>query len=274
MASSLSRRTVRRRVSPVRLAAVLACLTIALAAAEPVWAQDKTLSEGHPVRLGDAFPIGTGDGAVLASTGVIVPRRGHARGLLPLELQYGIFSRTQLSLGTALSSHPHETDDPRAGDLDVNVRVNFGPETTVLPSLAGLLGVTFPTGVDATAYEVVVKAYATKTVAQQVDLHLNVEEDISDRARAGDRQARYRLVLGASYVIPTHATLMLVGDVFTDQATRVGDPNTVGVEVGVRYRLSAAVYWDAGLGTDLAGPGDRSRFFFTTGLTVGFRLGR
>jgi hypothetical protein len=121
---------------------------------------------------------------------------------------------------------------------------------------------------------VVLKGYATKTILGMIDLHLNAEEDVSDRADPGDRQARYRLALGASAVVPIHAPLLLVADVFTDQAARVRDPDTVGVEVGVRYRLAAAVYWDAGIGTTLAGPGDRSRFFFTTGVTVGFSLGR
>jgi hypothetical protein len=249
-------------------------VALAVACALPVWAQDKTLSEGHPVRLGDAFPIASGEGALLVATGVSVPRRGHPRALFPVELQYGVFTRTQLSVGTALSSHPHEADDPRAGDLDVSVRVNFGRQTTLWPTLAALIGVTFPTGVDSTTYGVVLKGYATKTVNQEIFLHLNAEEDVSDRARAGDRQARYRLALGASYVVPTLASLMLVGDVFADQAARVRDPSTVGVEIGVRYRVSPAVYWDAGVGTALAGPGDRDRFFFTTGFTVGFDVGR
>ena len=61
-----------------------------------------------------------------------------------------------------------------------------------------------------------------------------------------------------------------MGDVFADQAARVRGPDTLGVEIGVRYRVSPAVYWDAGLGTALAGPGDRDRFVFTTGLTLGF----
>jgi hypothetical protein len=253
---------------------VLAALAVALVIASAAQGQDKTLTEGHPVRLGDAFPIATGEGAVLGAASVTIPRRGSALGLFPVEVQYGIFPRTQLTVGSTLSSHPHEADDPRAGDLDVNVRMNLGAETRFLPSMAGLLGVTFPTGVDSTAYVVIAKAYATKTIAQQVDVHLNVEEDLSDRADSDERQARYRLALGASAVIPTYAALMLVGDVFADQAKRIGTPTTVGLEMGLRYRLSPTIYWDAGVGTDVAGPADRRRFFFTTGLSVGFKVGR
>ena len=83
------------------------------------------------------------------------------------------FERTQLSLGTTLSTHPHEADDPRAGDLDVSVRVNFGRQTALVPTLAALVGATFPTGVDSRAYGVVLKGYATKTILGMVDLHLN-----------------------------------------------------------------------------------------------------
>jgi hypothetical protein len=72
-----------------------------------------------------------------------------------------------------------------------------------------------------------------------------------------------------------YVDVTVVGDVFADQAARLHEATTiVGVEVGVRYRLSATVYWDAGVGTEFAGPGDRNRFTFTTGVTIGFNLGR
>jgi hypothetical protein len=248
----------------------LLLVAITLAPLPSAHAEDRTLSEGHPVRLADAFPIATGEGALLAGAGVLVPRRGEARAIFPVELQYGIFTRTQLSIGTTLSSNPHEADDPRSGDLDLSVRVNFGRETPILPTFAALLGATLPTGTDSRAYGVTAKAYATKTIGRSLFLHLNAEEDVSDRVERGERRARYRLVSGASWTIPRLATLAVVGDVFTDQATRRGDPSTVGAEVGVRSRLTASIYWDAGAGTTFAGPGDRARFFFTTGVTIGF----
>ena len=44
----------------------------------------------------------------------------------------------------------------------------------------------------------------------------------------------------------------------------------VGVELGLRYQLTPRIVWDVGMGTEFAGPADRSRFLFGTGFSFGF----
>jgi len=44
----------------------------------------------------------------------------------------------------------------------------------------------------------------------------------------------------------------------------------VGVELGFRHQLTHRVVVDVGVGTELAGPAERSRFFAAAGLSVGF----
>lgn len=237
-------------------------------------AQDKTLTEGRPLtRLGDAFPVGPGDGAVYGGVFATFQRASPNRVLTPIQIVYGPLPQTQLGLGTSLASHPHDTDDPHPGDLSASLRVNFGRETLLVPSFAAAFAVTVPTGVDsrATVYEL--KGYASKTLGFSLYGHLNAAVDVTDRVERGDRRARYKVALGVNHPLPEFASLVIAADVFSDQSATIGQPNTTGVEVGARYRLTAALYWDAGIGSELIGPRDRSAFFVTTGFTWGFTLG-
>jgi hypothetical protein len=237
-------------------------------------AQDKTLTEGRPLtRLGDAFPIGEGEGAVVAGALATLQRAGPARGLFPVQLQYGVLPNTQLSLGTTFASHPHDADDPHAGDLTGSVRVNFGRETVVMPSFATALSITIPSGVDAKATVYDLKGYATKTFGFSLFGHVNAAVQFADRVERTERQARYRLAIGANYVVPELSALVVAADLFSDQSKAVGQPNTTGLEAGIRYRLTRNLYWDAGAGTEFAGPRDRAVFFVTTGATFGFTVG-
>lgn len=235
-------------------------------------AQDKTLTEGRPLtRLGDAFPVGPGDSNIYGGVAATFSRVSPNVVTFPLQFVYGPLPQTQLGIGTTLSSHSNE--DPHPGDLTASLRVNFGRETFFVPSFATAFSVTVPTGVGskATVYEL--KAYASKTLGFSLYGHFNAAVDISDRIEPGERRATYKLALGVSHPLPELASLVLVADVFTDQSSTIGQPNTTGVEVGVRYRLTPSLYWDAGVGSELWGPRDRVALFATTGFTWAFSLG-
>ncbi|MGH7961230.1 MAG: hypothetical protein ACRERD_05315, partial [Candidatus Binatia bacterium] len=76
------------------------------------------LDEGRPVRLEDAYSIASGELTVEAGAGFTIERRGPDQGIFPLEVLYGAYPNLQLSLGTTLSTEPHEGDDQnRFGDL-------------------------------------------------------------------------------------------------------------------------------------------------------------
>jgi hypothetical protein len=237
-------------------------------------AQDKTLTEGRPLtRLGDAFPIGPGDGAVYGGVFATFQRASSNNVITPLQIVYGPLPQTQVGLGVSLASHPHETSDPHPGDLTGSLRVNFGRETLFVPSFAVAASVTVPTGVDSKAAVYELKGYASKTLGFSLYGHFNAAVDVTDRIDRGERRARYKLALGVNHPVPELASLVLAADFFTDQSSTIGQPNTTGVEVGARYRLTPSLYWDAGIGSELIGPRDRSAFFVTTGFTWGFTLG-
>jgi Putative MetA-pathway of phenol degradation len=115
------------------------------------------------------------------------------------------------------------------------------------------------------------KGIVTKSI-ERLSLHLNAGYEFLTASRDDERDGRYTLVVGASYPVgaPRFTRATLIGDVFAEQSARRGEPTTVGTEVGFRYQLTPRIVWDAGVGTEFAGPAERSRFSFTTGLSFGF----
>jgi hypothetical protein len=235
---------------------VAACLVIA---AEAAAIDHKNLDEGRPLRVEDAYPIAAREVSVEAGAGFTLQRRGPDRGVFPVEILYGAAPNLQIGLGTRLSTDPHGIDEQTtSGDLRVSALYNFNQETLEVPAFAAKL-------------DVGLKAIVTKSV-ERLSLHLNGGYEFLNGTRHAKRDGRYLLILGASYPAgaPRYTRATLVADVFTEQSVRRGDANIVGTEVGFRYQLTPRMVWDAGVGTEFAGPRDRAPFFFTTGVSFGF----
>ena len=240
----------------------------------PTFAQEKELAAGHPVRLEDAFYVPAGDGSILATTGLVLPNRGARHGLLALDFQYGLLPRTQISLGTVLSSAPPETRDPASGDLAVAGRVSLNGESLYVPQVAAQLGVTVPTGAGSRAVDLELKGYATKSLIPgllPIFLHLNASLEARAHGRGDDeRLVRYHIALGPSFTMPWLAATTVIADIYVDQAVSRHDRDTVGLELGARYRVSPLVAVHAAIGTEVAGPASRAALFIHAGLGVGF----
>jgi Putative MetA-pathway of phenol degradation len=241
----------------------------------PVWAfgiDHKNLDEGRPLRLDDAYAISTGEIEVEVGAGFTLQRRGTDRGFLPVEVLIGALPNFQIGVGTVLSTDPRDIDEPaKSGDLSLGVLYNFNQETLVMPAFGARIEVNLPTGVDSHGVEVELKGIVTKSF-ERVSVHLNAGYEFLTDAARGERHGRYELVLGASVPLgaPQYTRATLIADVFTEQIVHRGEPNVVGAEVGFRYQLTPSIIWDLGVGTEFAGPADRSRFFLNTGLSFGF----
>ena len=250
---------------------VLAIIATAAGIGEAI--DHKNLDEGRPVRLEDAYPIAHGEIAVETGAGFALLKHGpDARGFFPIEILYGALPNLQLGIGSTLFTDPHDTDDrPKSGDLRASALYNFNQETLTLPALAAKLSVTAPTGVDAHGWGVELKGIVTKSI-DRLSLHLNGGYEFLTGSTRTERDGRYELALGASYPIgaPQFTRATLVGDVFADQPVTRGESTVVGIEIGLRYQLTPSIVWDAGVGTEFAGPATRSKFSFTTGLSFGF----
>lgn len=250
-----------------RHASLFVAVSLTLSMVAAAQAQDRTLPEDFPLRLGDAFPTATGEATALVSARGLFPRRGANRVDVPVELDVGVALRTQLSIGTTASS---EADIAHAGDLEVAARYQFWLQEGIVPSLAGRLDVRAPTGAGSKAWELEAKAYATRYVTTNLFLHLNAAAVVLDRLEDDARRLRYRLAFGPSWIVPELATLLLAGDVYAEQVPQRGEPTTVGLEIGFRYSLTSALSWHGAVGTEVAGPGSRSRLTVTTGLAINF----
>jgi len=238
-----------------------------------VYAIDHTnLDEGRPLRLEDAYALAEGEIALEAGGGFTLQRRGSNRGVLAAEVLYGAYPNLQVGVGTSLATDPRDIDDrPKSGDLQVSALYNFNQETISLPALALKVGVDTPTGVGARGYGIELKGIITKSI-ERLSLHLNAGYEFLTSTARDEREGRYKLAWGASYPIgaPQFTRATLVGDVFAEQSTRRGESTVVGVEVGVRYQLTPRMVWDAGIGTEFAGPTHRSDLFLATGFSFGF----
>jgi hypothetical protein len=252
---------------------MLLSLTLLMAVTSETLAIDhKNLDENRPLRLEDAYTIASGELAVEAGAGFALERRGPDRGFFPVEVLYGAYPNLQLGLGTTLSTDPHEIDEQtKSGDLRVSGLYNLNQETLTLPAFGVKLELNLPTGVDSAGVDVEVKGLVTKSF-DRLSLHLNAGYEFLSGTTRDERDGRYEVTLGASYPVgaPQYTRTTLIGDVFTEQGSRRGGSNVVGAEVGFRHQLTARVVLDAGIGTEFAGPADRSPLFVTSGISVGF----
>jgi len=250
----------------------IAVLVVAIVLSVPVSAlaiDHGNLDEGRPLRLEDAYAISTGEIALETGAGFSLLRRGPDRGFFPIEILWGALPNFQISLGTTLSTDPHEIDEPvKSGDLRLGALYNLNQETLVLPAFGVKLEVNLPTGVDAHGVALKLKGIVTKSI-ERLSLHFNAGYQGFTDARREERDGRYELVLGASYPLgaPHYTRATIVADVFTEQSARHGEDNTVGVEAGFRYQITRTIVWDAGVGTEFAGTSDRSQFMFKTGFS-------
>src|SRR5712692_5226790 len=209
------------------------------------------LDEGRPLRIEDAYPIASGEWAVEMGAGLSAQRKSRTRGFFPIEVLYGLAPNLQMSLGTTLFTDPRQIEgQTKSGDLQLSGLYNFNQETLSLPALGMRVTVNTPTGISSSGVDVRVKGLATKSFGR-LSVHFNPAYEVLSGTQPFARDGRYELVLGASYPVgaPKHTLTTLLGDVFTQQAPRRGDPQIAGVEMGVRHQWTPWTVLDAGLGS-------------------------
>src|SRR5215475_1100550 len=246
----------------------LLCLT-----ATPVWAIDhNNLDEGRPLRLEDAYPIAYGELSAETGAQFLLNRHKPDRFAFPIEVLYGAYWNLHVSIGSLLSTQPRSIDESeKSGDLRTFALYNFNQETLHVPALAVKLGLDFPTGVRSQGVNTKLTGIMTRSFGP-ARAHVNVGYEFVGSADNGERDGRYTVVLGAQYPLgyPRHFDTTLLADIFTQQAVHSGETNPSGLEVGLRRQIAPLVVFDAGVGTEFTGPAERTPFYATAGMSVGF----
>ena len=241
--------------------------------ANPAYAIDHdNLDEGRPLRLEDAYPIAQGEWALEMGAGLSAPRKSRAGGVFPIEMLYGLAPNLQVSLGTTFQTDPKRIDEQtKSGDLQFSGLYNFNQETLNFPAFGLRVTANVPTGTASSGVDFRMKGLVTKSIGR-LSVHFNPAYEMYSGTTPLERDGRYELALGASYPVgaPKHTLTTLLGDVFTEQAPRRGEPQIAGAEIGVRRQWTPWTVLDAGIGTEFAGPPHRSTFFATVGFSVGF----
>ena len=248
-------------------------ILLLLIAPAVVWALDHdNLDPNRPIAIEDAYVVPKGEIGVEGGILFNDRKRGDSRFTFQPQLIIGAFNNTQLELSSDISTDPRSVvGDDKSGNLTVGALYNFNTETVNLPAFAARVQLGLPTGVNAKGVDTALTGVMTRSYGRW-RTHLNIGYTFLGSPQGQERSGTYRVVAAISYPLgyPMSFRDTIIVNVFTRQSDLVGQRNPTGIGIGLRHQVSSRVVFDAGLGTEFIGPSDRSVFFSTIGLSVGF----
>jgi len=230
------------------------------------------LDPNRPIAIEDAYVIPKGEIGLEGGLAYNDRRQGRGRLAVQPQIIYGAFDNTQIELMTTTLTDPQTVSgDDKSGDLSLGVLYNFNTETVDVPAFALRVELGFPTGVRSRGLDSEVTGVMTRSFGRW-RTHVNLGYTFLGAPAANERAAVYRAVAAVSYPLgyPESFRDTLIANVFTRQSDRQGERNPSGIGIGLRHQVSSRVVADVGLGSEVTGPADRSSFFGTIGLSVGF----
>lgn len=230
------------------------------------------LDPNRPIAIEDAYVVPKGEIGVEGGILFNDRKQGNTRFVFQPQLIIGAFDNTQLELSSDVQTDPRSVvGDDKSGNLTVGALYNFNTETVNLPAFAARVQVGLPTGVSAKGVNTAVTGVMTRSYGRW-RTHLNIGYTSLGSPQGQERSGTYRVVAAVSYPLgyPMSFRDTIIANVFTRQSDLVGQRNPTGIGIGLRHQVSSRVVFDAGLGSELIGSSDRSIFFGTIGLSVGF----
>lgn len=230
------------------------------------------LDPNRPIAIEDAYVIPKGEIGVEGGVTFNDRKEGKGRFGLQPQIIYGAFDNMQLEIMTGLVTEPTSVvGDDKSGDLSVGVLYNFNTETIDLPAFAVRAELGFPTGVNSKGVDTELTGVMTRSFGRW-RTHVNIGYTFLGSPQGQERSGTYRVVAAVSYPLgyPTSFRDTVIANVSTRQSDLVGQRNPTAVGIGLRHQVSSRVVFDVGLGTEFIGPSDRSLFFSTLGLSIGF----
>lgn len=250
----------------------IAMLTLVLMPRAVIALDHDNLDPNRPIAIEDAYVIPKGEIGVEA--GMTFNDRKEGKGRLGLQPQiiYGVFDNMQLEIMTGFQTEPRTVvGDDKSGDLSIAALYNLNTETIAVPAFAARVEVGLPTGVQSRGVDTELTGVMTRSFGRW-RTHLNVGYSFLGSPQQRERAGSYRVVAAVSYPLgyPKSFRDTLIANVFSRQSDLAGQRNPTGLGVGLRHQVSSRIVFDAGVGTEFIGPADRSIFFSTIGLSVGF----
>ena len=230
------------------------------------------LDPNRPIAIEDAYVIPKGEIGVEGGVTFNDRKEGKGRFGFQPQIIYGALENLQLEIMTGLVTEPTTlSGDDKSGDLSVGVLYNLNTETIDLPAFSIRAELGFPTGVNSKGVDSELTGVMTRSFGRW-RTHVNVGYTFLGSPQGQERSGTYRVVAAVSYPLgyPTSFRDTIIANVFTRQSDLVDQRNPTGVGIGLRHQVSSRVVFDAGLGTEFLGPSDRSVFFSTMGLSIGF----
>jgi hypothetical protein len=239
----------------------------------PVLALDHdNLDPNRPIAIEDAYVIPKGEIGLEGGMTFNDRKQGTSRFGFQPQIIYGAFYNTQIEIMSGLLTEPGSVrGDDKSGDVSMGALYNFNTETLQIPAFAARVEVGLPTGVNSRGVDTELTGVMTRSFGRW-RTHLNVGYTFLGSPQNNERSGSYRLVAAVSYPLgyPMSFRDTLIVNLFTRQSDLKGQNNPSGVGMGLRHQVSSRVVFDAGLGTECYGPADRSVFFSTVGVSVGF----
>ena len=230
------------------------------------------LDPNRPIAIEDAYVIPKGEIGVEGGVTFNDRKEGKGRFGFQPQIIYGAFDNMQLEIMTGLVTEPTSVaGDDKSGDLSVGVLYNLNTETIDLPAFAVRAELGFPTGVNSKGVDTELTGVMTRSFGRW-RTHVNIGYTFLGSPQGQERSGTYRVVAAVSYPLgyPTSFRDTVIANVSTRQSDLVGQRNPTAVGIGLRHQVSSRVVFDVGLGTEFIGPSDRSLFFSTLGLSIGF----
>lgn len=253
-----------------RVGLAILCLGIVPALA---WGLDHdNLDPNRPIAIEDAYVIPKGEIGVEGGVTFNDRNRGKGRFGFQPQIIYGAFANTQIELMSTTLTDPNTVaGDDKSGDLSVGVLYNFNTETLRVPAFAMRLELGFPTGMNSKGIDTELTGVMTRSFGRW-RTHLNAGYTFLGSPQGQERSSAYRFVAAVSYPLgyPTRFRDTFIANVFTRQSDLLGQQNPTGLGFGLRHQISSRIVGDVGIGSEVIGPADRSVFFSTLGLSVGF----
>ena len=255
-----------------RTMAILAILFLLMMPSIVLALDHDNLDPNRPIAIEDAYVVPKGEIGVEGGLLFSDRKQGRSRFVFQPQLIIGAFDNTQLELSSDLQTDPRSVvGDDKSGNLTIGALYNVNTETLNLPAFAARVQLGLPTGVNAKGVDTALTGVMTRSYGRW-RTHVNVGYTFLGSPQGLERAETYRVVAAVSYPLgyPTSFNDTIIANVFTRRSDLVGQRNPTGIGIGLRHQLSSRVVADIGIGSELIGPADRSVFFSTIGLSVGF----